>query len=131
MGPVGDGLITLMDQKFSNLDDRLDKLSSKMINTKIETPKPKEPEIKQETQNHLKNQQELKKSKESKPIIIPPTKPRQSFELSTLTNISRKEPKFPLFETGELKSANYKTNATAKENSNRSQTKTRDCSRDI
>jgi len=33
-----------------------------------------------------------------KPIEIPPTKSRQSFELTTLTNISRKESKFPLFE---------------------------------
>jgi len=103
LGPVGDGLITLMDQKFSNLDDRLDKLSSKMINTKIETPKPKEPEIKQEISKSFEEPTRVEKQKESKPIIIPPTKPRQSFELSTLTNISRKEPKFPLFETGELK----------------------------
>ena len=32
------------------------------------------------------------------PIEIPPTKSRQSFELTTLTNVSRREPKFPLFE---------------------------------
>jgi hypothetical protein len=31
------------------------------------------------------------------PIVIPP-KSRQSFELTTLTNVSRGEPKFPLFE---------------------------------
>ncbi len=36
------------------------------------------------------------------PIAIPPTKSRQSFELTTLTNISRTEPKFPLFEKKEI-----------------------------
>ena len=107
LGPVGDGLITLMDQKLAKLDDRLDKLS------KIEIPKPKEPEIKREKireseskDKKLKSVDEsirIEKQKESKPIIIPSTKPRQSFELSTLTNISRKEPKFPLFETEESK----------------------------
>ena len=38
-----------------------------------------------------------KKSKMD-PIVIPPTKSKQSFELTTLTNISKGEPKFPLFE---------------------------------
>ncbi len=32
------------------------------------------------------------------PVKIPTPKAKQSFELTTLTNISRKEPKFPLFE---------------------------------
>ncbi|MDC0438062.1 hypothetical protein OAL41_01685 [Nitrosopumilus sp.] len=35
-------------------------------------------------------------------MIIPPTKSRQSFELTTLTNISKTEPKFPLFEKKEI-----------------------------
>ncbi|MDC0884066.1 hypothetical protein PL987_03140, partial [Nitrosopumilus sp.] len=35
-------------------------------------------------------------------ITIPPTKPRQSFELTTLTNISKTEPKFPSFEKKEV-----------------------------
>ena len=38
LGPVGDGLITLMDQKLSKLDDRLYEISSKMKSAKIETP---------------------------------------------------------------------------------------------
>jgi len=94
LGPVGDGLITLMDQKLSKLDDRLYEISSKMASVKIETPKTKESEIKK---------QELKpfnfeKPKETKmePIVVPPTRSRQSFELTTLTNISKKESKFPL-----------------------------------
>jgi len=100
LGPVGDGLITLMDQKLSKLDDRLYELSSKMLSAKIETPKAKVPEVKQETKEKISNVFNFDKPKENKmePIEIPPTKSRQSFELTTLTNISRKEPKFPLFE---------------------------------
>lgn len=105
LGPVGDGLITLMDQKLSKLDDRLYELSSKMVSAKVETPKSKEPEVKQESKQKLSNPFNFEKPKESKmdPIEIPPTKSKQSFELTTLTNISRKESKFPLFEKEEIK----------------------------
>jgi len=104
LGPVGDGLITLMDQKLSKLDDRLYELSSKMVSTKVETQE-KKPVAKQETKLKKSKVFNFDKPKESKmdPIEIPPTKSRQSFELTTLTNVSRKEPKFPLFE--ELKQA--------------------------
>ena len=100
LGPVGDGLITLMDQKLSKLDDRLYELSSKMTSTKVETQE-KIPEVKQESKSRPTQTFNFEKSKESKmePIEIPPTKSRQSFELTTLTNVSRREePKFPLFE---------------------------------
>ena len=102
LGPVGDGLITLMDQKLSKLDDRLYELSSKMTN-KVQTPEIKESEIneaKQKISKSIKDTFNFEKTKETKikPIEIPATKSRQSFELTTLTNISRKEPKFPLFE---------------------------------
>jgi len=100
LGPVGDGLITLMDQKLSKLDDRLYELSSKMVSAKVETPMVQVPEIKQEAKQGISNAFNFDKPKESrmKPIEIPPTKSRQSFELTTLTNISRKESKFPSFE---------------------------------
>ncbi|MGY5151408.1 MAG: hypothetical protein ACW9XA_03970 [Candidatus Nitrosopumilus sp. bin_6a] len=100
LGPVGDGLITLMDQKLSKLDDRLYELSSKMVSTNVETPKVKDPEVKQETKQRVSEIFNFDKPKENKmePIEIPPTRSRQSFELTTLTNIPRKEPKFPLFE---------------------------------
>lgn len=100
LGPVGDGLITLMDQKLSKLDDRLYELSSKMVSAKVETQTVQVPEIKQETKQGISDVFNFDKPKESKmkPIEIPPTKSRQSFELTTLTNISRKESKFPLFE---------------------------------
>lgn len=100
LGPVGDGLITLMDQKLSKLDDRLYELSSKMVSTNVETPKVKDPEAKQETKQKVSEIFNFDKPKENKmePIEIPPTRSRQSFELTTLTNIPGKEPKLPLFE---------------------------------
>ena len=106
LGPVGDGLISLMDQKLSKLDDRLYELSSKMSNSKIQTPEIKQEneEIKQEISKSNKGTFNFEKPKETKidPIAIPPTKSRQSFELTTLTNISRTEPKFPVFEKKEI-----------------------------
>ena len=106
LGPVGDGLISLMDQKLSKLDDRLYELSSKMSNSKIQTPeiKQEKEEIKQEISKSIKGTFNFEKPKETKidPIAIPPTKSRQSFELTTLTNISKTEPKFPLFEKKEI-----------------------------
>jgi len=105
LGPVGDGLITLMDQKLSKLDDRLYELSSKMQSTKVETPKNKELEIKQESKQKFSKAFNFDKPKESKmeSVEISPTKSRQSFELTTLTNVSRKEPEFPVFEKEEVK----------------------------
>ena len=109
LGPVGDGLIALMDQKLSKLDDRLYELSSKMSNVKIKTPDIKETEVKkQETKQNISKSFtdtfNFGKRKETKiePITIPPTKSRQSFELTTLTNISKTEPKFSLFEKEEM-----------------------------
>jgi len=106
LGPVGDGLITLMDQKLSKLDDRLYELSSKIVTSKVETEsKEKEgkKESKQVISKSFKNtfNFESPKKTETKPIEIPATRSRQSFELTTLTNISKNEPKFPLFEKEE------------------------------
>ncbi len=107
LGPVGDGLITLMDQKLSKLDDRLYELSSKIVTSRVKTSDTKDvqvkkPEVKQNMSKSAKDTFNFEKSK-MEPIEIPPTKSRQSFELTTLTNISRKEPKFPLFEKEEIK----------------------------
>jgi len=111
LGPIGDGLITLMDQKLSKLDERLFELSSKLTPSKVSNPeieKEKTPETnnsepKQKSKmevNQKKNLFNFEKTnpEKSKPIVIPPTKSRQSFELTTLTEISKKEPKYPLFE---------------------------------
>ena len=106
LGPVGDGLISLMDQKLSKLDDRLYDLSSKMANSKIQTPeiKQEKEEIKKDISKSIKESFNFEKPKEAKidPIAIPPSKSRQSFELTTLTNISKSKPKFPLFEKKEI-----------------------------
>ena len=96
LGPIGDGLITLMDQKLSRLDDRLYELSSKIANVPV-------PEIKEETKPEAKPSKKIfdfEKPKETKldPIVIPQASSRQSFELTTLTRFSDKEPKFQIFE---------------------------------
>ena len=96
LGPIGDGLITLMDQKLSRLDDRLYELSSKIANVPV-------PEIKEETKPEAKPSKKIfdfEKPKETKldPIVIPQASSRQSFELTTLTSFSNKEPKFQIFE---------------------------------
>ncbi len=88
LGPVGDGLITLMDQKLSKLDDRLYELSSKISSAKTETVEIKETkrEPKESTSKSWFNFGKPKETKRE-PIVIPPTRSRQSFELTTLTNI--------------------------------------------
>jgi len=115
LGPVGDGLITLMDQKLSKLDDRLYELSSKITTANISVPeikKEKTPEIAKPESRHGEKQEskmeskpkksifnfEKPESKNTEPVVIPPTNSRQSFELTTLTKFSKKEPKFPSFE---------------------------------
>jgi len=104
LGPIGDGLITLMDQKLSKLDDRLYELSSKMTSRKTETSEIKETK-RDPKQSISKSWFNFEKPKETKrdPIVIPPTRSRQSFELTTLTNISTKDSKFPLFGKEESK----------------------------
>lgn len=110
LGPVGDGLITLMDQKLSKLDDRLFEISSKLATTNVSIPEIKKdktsvipnPEPKQESQIEIKPKRstfsfEKPNPTKSEPSIIPTTMSRQSFELTTLTNFSKTEPKFPLF----------------------------------
>lgn len=100
LGPIGDGLITLMDQKLSRLDDRLYELSSKIIASNATVPEIKE--VIETTPEPKQNKKifNFEKPKETKldPIVIPQPNSRQSFELTTLTRFSNKEPKFPLFE---------------------------------
>ena len=113
LGPVGDGLITLMDQKLSKLDDRLYELSSKISTAKITVPEIKKDKTTQRenskqnldlkpesVENKVNNTFNFEKpvSAKSETVIIPPTKSTQSFELTTLTRLSKKEPKFTLFE---------------------------------
>ncbi|MEJ2261409.1 MAG: hypothetical protein P8X83_07115, partial [Nitrosopumilaceae archaeon] len=63
LGPVGDGLITLMDQKLSKLDDRLYELSSKILTAKISVP-----EIKEEQPMEIETPQQKHKPKQESKI---------------------------------------------------------------
>lgn len=99
LGPIGDGLITLMDQKLSALDRRLTEISSKIsvASVQIEKPEPKKEEIKAETK-----QVEIKPAEkpviQKQEIITSPTieeliqsfaKPTKRLEITTLTEIPR------------------------------------------
>ena len=100
------------------------RLSSKMTTTKVETSKVKKPEVKKETKQSttsFKNTFNFDKPKDTEPwnqFQFLQQNQRQSFELTTLTNISKKEPKFPLLIEKESKTRDSKTNATTKNNSN-------------
>lgn len=109
LGPVGDGLITLMDQKLSSLDDKLYEISSKISTVEKKVPEVKQEirvaEVKQEPKQEKKIEVKkinetinFEKQKQQEESLVIPTIQRESLELTTLTRLSRKEPKFPLFE---------------------------------
>jgi len=106
LGPLGDGLITLMDRKLSQLDQRLNEISSKITITTIPTtqtkqlellkePIPEKPQIKK-----IETKIDVQKSKEeyvTRPFIeIPIPENHKSVEITTLTEIPSKIPEFPL-----------------------------------
>ena len=101
LGPLGDGLITLMDQKLSQLDKRLYELTSKInvANTQIEERKSKAETVKQEVKKP-ETVPEVKKEiiKEVTPQEIIQQKPSRPVEITTLTEIPSKTPEFPLIE---------------------------------
>jgi hypothetical protein len=106
LGPLGDGLITLMDQKLSHLDQRLNEISSKIAITIIPTPQIKQPEPIKEIiyekpqMKKVETKTEIQKPKEeyvSKPFIeIPIPENHRSVEITTLTEIPNRIPEFPL-----------------------------------
>ena len=84
LGPLGDGLITLMDQKLSRLDQRLYELTSKIQVAQAE--------------NDVHTKKKSKKSNEiqekSKPIFEKPieeyvNKSSEKFEITTLTSLPK------------------------------------------
>lgn len=103
IGPLGDGLVTLMDQKLSQLDTRLHEISSKIsaatIITQMKQPETtkavaEKPEIRKVTPKI-----EPQKEKIYSPIPeseISNTEHHRSVELITLTEIPSKVPEFPL-----------------------------------
>jgi hypothetical protein len=115
-GPVGDSLISLMDNRLSQLDQRLHEISSKItVNT---TTRPKQVERPVETileniQNK-KNEPKIESQKEKIEIQkdntetlkertsdwlsqmnVPTYETHRTVELSTLTEITNKVPQFP------------------------------------
>jgi hypothetical protein len=105
IGPLGDGLVTLMDQKLSQLDKRLHEISSKITLAAITPPQIKHPEPIKEV---IVEKPEIKKI-ETKvdplkekiytpipPVEIPVTEYHRSVEIITLTEIPNKMPEFPL-----------------------------------
>jgi len=100
LGPVGEGLITLMDQKLSQLDKSLYELSSKITIANSQIPEKESPKPKQESKEKVAI--EDKATEKSRPQIIVPTiqvSPPIPVELTTLTEISTKTPQFPFFES--------------------------------
>ena len=85
LGPLGDGLITLMDQKLSQLDQRLYELTSKIQVAQTENDAKKK--------NRKVNEIEVK----SKPIFEKPieeyaNKSSDKFEITTLTSLPKLDP---------------------------------------
>ena len=115
LGPVGDSLISLMDNRLSQLDQRLHEISSKItvstvaqpkqversVETILESPQAKKIEPKIEIQKEKIDTQEEKIEKSERtpewlpPIEIPTYEKHRTVELSTLTEITNKVPQFP------------------------------------
>jgi hypothetical protein len=114
LGPVGDSLITLMDNKLSKLDQRLHEISSKIsVNSVQSSAQPTVPiqpsqVIKQQEQKQIAREKPQIEKSEIKteilkeeiqlpvhPIEIPVSQRHRSVELSTLTEIPTKMPEFP------------------------------------
>ena len=106
LGPLGDGLITLMDQKLSQLDKRLNEISSKITISTITAPQTKQPELIREIVpeksqiKKIETKIEIQKSNDeygTKPFIeIPIPANHRSVEITTLTEIPNKISEFPL-----------------------------------
>jgi len=100
LGPLGDGLITLMDQKLSQLDKRLYELTSKInvANSQIEEIKPKTGRSEKEEVKKTEKIPQIQKEviKYSEEIIQ--QKPVRPVEITTLTELPSKVGEFPLIE---------------------------------
>ncbi len=104
LGPLGDGLITLMDQKLSQLDKRLYELTSKIniANTQIEENKLKTETPAKKVKEEAKNTEAISQiqkdvTKDTTSDIIQ-QRPPSSVEITTLTELPSKVSEFPLIE---------------------------------
>ncbi len=105
LGPLGDGLITLMDQKLSQLDKRLYELTSKIniANTQIEENKPKTDTSAKKANEEAKNTETVSQiqkevTKDTAPSDIMQQRPPRLVEITTLTELPSKVSEFPLIE---------------------------------
>jgi hypothetical protein len=105
LGPLGDGLITLMDQKLSQLDKRLYELTSKIniANTQIEENKSKTETPAKKVKQEAKNTEAISQiqkdvTKDSVPSDIMQQRPPRPVEITTLTELPSKVSEFPLIE---------------------------------
>ncbi|SMH71860.1 hypothetical protein [Candidatus Nitrosotalea okcheonensis] len=115
LGQVGDSLISLMDNKLSQLDQRLHEISSKITVNTITQPKQVEkpmetilestqvrkiePKIEiQKEKIEIQEKTTVKSERTSEwlpPIEVPTHEKHRTVELSTLTEITSKIPQFP------------------------------------
>lgn len=116
LGPIGDSLISLMDNKLSQLDQRLHEISSKItvntitqpkqmertVETILESPQVKkiEPKIEIQKEKIVVQEEKIIKSERTPewlpPIEVPTYEKHRTVELSTLTEITNKIPQFPV-----------------------------------
>src|SRR5207245_4580 len=100
LGALGEGLITLIDQKLSQLDKRLNEISSKITISTIPVPQTKQRELISEIVPEkpqimeIETKIEVQKSKDeygTKPFIeIPIPANHKLVEITTLTEIPNK-----------------------------------------
>ena len=112
LGPVGDSLISIMDNRLSQLDQRLHEISSKItvstiaqskqserpIETILENPQVKKIEIQKE-KIEIREEKTIKPEQTSEwlpPMEVPTHEKHRTVELSTLTEITNKIPQFPV-----------------------------------
>ena len=99
LGPIGDGLITLLDQRLSKLDNRLHEISSKIMVTD-ELSKVKRVKATEDVKEIVNSNFQKKPTVFEQPSAIPRSpQPHKSVEITTLTELPRKMTEFPFKET--------------------------------
>ena len=90
LGPLGDGLITLMDQKLSQLDQRLYELTSKIEVAQTQN----NVQIKKNNKNSngIGNKEDKSKAVFEKPIVEFVNRSSKKFEITTLTSLPKLDP---------------------------------------
>jgi len=90
LGPLGDGLITLMDQKLSQLDQRLYELTSKIQGVQAQN----DVQVKKNNKksNGIENKEEKSKAVFEKPIEEFVNRGSKKFEITTLTSLPKLDP---------------------------------------